>query len=89
MYKTKVATKKRKRETIFTHTTLLKAGTKEMADSITNVLIPTQTGATRLFLGLLGKQEWWRGGEGLLLRCVCVAESVIFFSVPQHMRMRT
>lgn len=51
MYKAKVATKKRKRETIFTHTTLLKAGTKEMADSITNVLIPTQTGATRLFLG--------------------------------------
>lgn len=71
MYKTKVATKKRKRETIFTHTTLLKAGTKEMADSITNVLIPTQTGATRLFLGLLGKEECWGKGVTPAMRVSC------------------
>lgn len=71
MYKTKVATKKRKRETIFTHTTLLKAGTKEMADSITNVLIPTQTGATRLVLG--PARDGMLGGGGSCDACVLLS----------------
>lgn len=67
---------KKERKTIFTHTTLLKTGTKEMADSITNVLIPTQTRATRLFLGVS-------------CDACAAAESVIFFFCCAAHEMRT